>query len=209
MIRYFTFHLAVSLVCLVLASCATLKEQATEDRAKQPPANWLAEKQQRQQIQVWEIRGRLGVQTQYNGGGLDIIWKQSEQEYAIRLIAPLGAGNYLIQGDDEFAEIRYPDGVKVIVDNVDDIFASTLEVELPATAIKDWIRGLPAHALSVESMRWNEQGLLNRVEQAGWNVEMTNYNGSKVLLPHAVYVTRDDDPDLDIRLVLRQWLVDN
>ena len=204
MFRNFTSRLAVCLLCLIVASCATVKEQTTIE-----PAGWVAEQQIRQQIKAWEIRGRLGVQTESNGGTLDIIWKQSDDDYSIRLMAPLGAGTYLVQGDSGFAEIRFPDGEKKIVNNVNDVFTSTLEVDLPVNALKDWIRGLPAKTLSVDDINWNEQGLLNKIKQSGWNIEMKKYSGKKILLPHAIYLSRDDNIELDIRLLLRQWLVDN
>ena len=188
----------------MLASCATVKEQVTTE-----PAGWMAEQQKRQQIKSWEIRGRLGVQTENDGGTLDIIWKQSEQDFSIRLIAPLAAGNYLVQGNGDSAEIRFPDGQIETVNNIDDVFSSILEVNLPANAVKDWIRGLPAKTLSVENISWNDQGLLNTIKQSGWNVEMKKYTGKKILLPHVIYLSRDDDIELDIRLVLRQWLIDS
>ena len=188
----------------MLASCATVKEQVTTE-----PAGWMAEQQKRQQIKSWEIRGRLGVQTENDGGTLDIIWKQSELDFSIRLIAPLAAGNYLVQGNGDSAEIRFPDGQIETVNNIDDVFSSILEVNLPANAVKDWIRGLPAKTLSVENISWNDQGLLNTIKQSGWNVEMKKYTGKKILLPHVIYLSRDDDIELDIRLVLRQWLIDS
>ncbi len=211
MARHLSIRFVISLVCLFLASCAAIKPQVepeTEPAAREPET-WAAEQQQRKKIELWEIRGRLGVQTAITGGSMDIIWKQSAEEFSIRLIAPLGAGNYLIQGDSSSADIRYPDGKIETVDNIDDVFASTLEVDLPVTAIKDWLRGLPAHALNTESISWNKQGLLHRVRQSGWNVEMTKYNGASIKMPHAIYLTRDDDSELDIRLLLRQWLLDD
>ena len=204
MSQNFTSRLVMCLLCLIIASCATVKEQITTE-----PAGWVAEQQIRQQIKAWEIRGRLGVQTESTGGTLDIIWKQSDEDYSIRLIAPLGAGTYLVQGDSSFAEIRFPDGEKKTVNNVNDVFTSTLEVDLPANALKDWVRGLPAKTLSVDDINWNEQGLLNNIKQSGWNIEMKKYAGKKILLPHAIYLSRDDNAELDIRLLLRQWLVDN
>lgn len=204
MLHRLSFTFLTFLVCLVLVSCATVKQRVSTE-----PAGWLAEQQKRQQIKMWEIRGRLGVQTENNGGSMDLIWKQSEEEYSIRLIAPLGAGTYLIQGDNDLAEIRFPDGEKKVVSNIDDIFSSVLEIDLPANAVKDWVRGLPAHSLSVENISWNEQGLLETVKQSGWNVEMKKYTGNDILLPHAIYLSRDDNVELDVRLVLRQWLVDN
>ncbi len=204
MIRRLLSPSLVLLTCSILVSCATVKQQTLTE-----PAGWIAEQQQRQQIKIWEIRGRLGVQTESNGGSMDIIWKQSDEEFSIRLIAPLGAGTYLIQGDNEVADIRFPDGQKKVVNNIDEVFSSALEIELPANAVKDWIRGLPAKSLSVESISWNEQGLINRIKQSGWNVEMKKYTGNDILLPHAIYLSSDDNDELDVRLVLRQWLVDN
>ena len=208
--RHISFPIAISLACLMLISCTTVKEQVEKQTpASLQPAGWIAEKVKRQQVSYWEIRGRLGLQTEKTGGSMDIIWKQAGEDYTIRLIAPLGAGNYMIQGGKDFAEIRFPDGEKQIVDNVDDIFSSALEVDLPASAIKDWVRGLPAGALPVKQIEWNEQGLIKRVKQSGWNVEMTRYSGTKVSMPHSIFVSRESNDDLDVRLVLRQWLVDN
>lgn len=208
--RHIPFPLAISLACLMLISCTTVKEQVEKQTpASLQPAGWIAEKVKRQQVSNWEIRGRLGLQTEKTGGSMDIIWKQAGEDYTIRLIAPLGAGNYMIQGGKDFAEIRFPDGEKQIIDNVDDIFASALEVDLPTSAIKDWVRGLPAGALPVKQIEWNEQGLIKRVKQSGWNVEMTRYSGTKVSMPHSIFVSRENNDDLDVRLVLRQWLVDN
>jgi outer membrane lipoprotein LolB len=140
---------------------------------------------------------------------MDIIWQQAGKDFTIRLLAPMGAGNYLIQGEKDFAEIRFPDGEKQIVDNVDQVFKSALEVDLPVSAVKDWIRGLPAGVWPVDSIEWNTKGLIDRIKQSGWNVEMKKYTGGKILIPYNIYLSRDDDPDLGIRLILRQWLVDN
>ncbi len=204
MFRNSTSRLVVCLQCLIIASCATVKEQITTE-----PAAWVEEQQKRQQVNNWEIRGRLGVQTETTGGTLDIIWKNADQDYSIRLIAPLGAGSYLVQGNSDYAEIRFPDGQTDIVSNIDVVFTSILEVDLPASAVKDWIRGLPSKALTVEQISWNEQGLLTKIEQSGWNVEMSKYTGDKILMPHVIYLSRDGDDELDVRLVLRQWLIDN
>ena len=197
-------RLIVCLLCLIIASCATVKQQITIE-----PADWKAEQQKRQQINNWEIRGRLGVQTETTGGSMDIIWKNADQDYSIRLIAPLGAGSYLVQGSSDYAKIRFPDGQTDIVSNIDVIFTSIFEIDLPASAVRDWIRGLPSKALTVEQISWNEQGLLAKLKQSGWNVEMNKYTGDKILMPHIIYLSRDGNDELDVRLVLRQWMIDN
>ncbi|MBL4711328.1 MAG: outer membrane lipoprotein LolB [Gammaproteobacteria bacterium] len=209
MIRKTSSRLISGIACLALVSCATIDDQAQpKNTPTVEPAGWVAEKEQRQQIKSWEIRGRLGVQTQFNGGSLDIIWKQTGETFTIRLIAPLGAGTYLIQGDNRYAEIRYPNGKKAIINDIDDVFLTALDVDLPVSAVKDWIRGLPAEVFVTDAISWNEKRLLHRLSQSGWDVEITKYAGEKLQMPHAIYLSRVDDEELDIRLLLRSWLFD-
>lgn len=216
MTRHFLFSLGLGFASLLLVSCAMLEQQAAEEepvvvikREASEPAGWTVEKQKRSQVSIWEIRGRLGIQTSTNGGTLDIIWKESNEEFSIRLIAPMGAGTHLIQGNDQFAEILFPDGKREIINNIDEVLASVLEIDLPVSAVKDWVRGLPAHSLPIEKISWNRQGLIEKVEQSGWNVEMKKYLGNTILMPHTIFVSRDNNDELDVRLALRQWLIDN
>ena len=211
-LRHLSVACAYLIVSFMSVSCTSIQQQPVDveplKKVSDVPDGWQEQQSQRRQIENWEIRGRIGVQTKTNGGSMDIIWKQAQQSYSIRLIAPLGAGSYHVQGEQGFAEVRHPDGRKEIIDNVDKVFASTLDVELPTSAIKDWLRGLPAASLTQEKISWNDHGLPDKLKQSGWNVHLTKYTGKDLLLPHAIYLSRDDDADLDIRLVLRQWLVD-
>lgn len=210
MFYYFYCRATLVLASLLIASCTTVYQPVVEDdELDKVPANWQHEQEMRKNISQWEVRGRLGIQNEYNGGSLDIIWKQAGGDFTMRLIAPLGSGTYLIQGDKSFAEIRFPNGENKTINSIDEVFASTLNVALPASALIDWVRGLPANALSLEKIKWNQQGLMKYVEQSGWNVEISKYTGDEIAMPHALYVTHNDNSELDIRLVFRQWLLDN
>ena len=211
MMTYRLFFRTIFLsVVLSLASCASMNQIVEEKKQlDKVPVNWVGEQEQRRNISKWEVRGRLGVQSEYNGGSLDIIWKQAGDNFSMRLIAPLGAGSYLIRGDKTSAEIRFPDGKKKIINSIDEIFSSTFEVDLPASALIDWVRGIPTNALTLEKINWNEQGLMKYAEQSGWNINISKYVGSPTAMPHAIYLSRDDNAELDIRLLFRQWLLDD
>jgi len=204
MIRFFLLPATTVFVCLALASCATIKEQV-----KTEPVTWAAEQVKRQQVNAWEVRGRFGVQTELSGGSMDIIWKNDGENFSIHLIAPLGAGSYLVQGDKSQATIRFPDGSTKTLDNIDDVFSSMLEIDLPVSAVKDWIRGIPSKTLSIEHISWDEKGHLNQVDKSGWRVEMARYTGDRMPMPHNIYLSREGEVELDMRLVIRQWLIDN
>jgi len=202
------------IVCLLFlpGACAQpgVKEESPIAVAKPiQPTSWPAAKKQRMAIRSWELRGRLGVQTENNSGTLDLIWQQDGDEYVIRLLAPMGQGTYLISGNEYSAVLRLPNGKKRIISNPDALFNDSLGVDLPLSALRDWVRGIPASSLPVDKIRWNKKGLLRQIDQNGWHVEMSNYLGNKVLLPYKIYLSREDNPDLSIRLALRQWMIDN
>ncbi len=204
----------VYLFMLVFVTGCSEMQVAPEEAIVKPakpavPVNWPRIKKQRQAIKSWELRGHLGIQTADNGGSLDLDWRQDDDDYVIRLLAPLGQGSYLISGDSHSATIRMPDGKIRVVDNPDLMFKSVLGVQLPISALRDWVRGLPAASLPLTDIRWNKQGLLHIVDQAGWHVEMVHNLGDKIRLPYKFYLTREDRPELDIRLALRQWMIDN
>lgn len=211
MIRYLFFRATFLFAVSLLASCATINQTVTEEKkyAEEVPVNWADEQKRRKKINQWEVRGRLGIQSEYSGGSLDIIWKQIGDDFSMRLIAPLGAGTYLIQGNETFAEIRFPNGKKKIINSINDVFVTTFGVDLPASALIDWVRGIPASVLTLEKIDWNEQGLMKYAEQSGWNINISKYAGDEIAMPHAIYLSRDDNAELDIRLLLRQWLLDD
>ena len=208
--------LLIFLSLLATACTTTMKDQQDEqEKVRQQekkkrtiPVGWEEQEVIREAIHRWELRGRLGVQTATDGGMMDIIWKQSANEFSIRLIAPLGAGSTLIQGAEDYATIRYPDGSKETIDDVDTVFSQALNVDLPASALKDWVRGLPASKLGLQKRTWNKLGLIERLQQSGWQVEMKEYTGTDIQMPHAIYLGHKDREELDIRLLLKQWLID-
>lgn len=203
MIRNILFYFLTSVFCITLASCAAIKERTTT-----APAGWLEQQQQRQKIKSWNIRGRLGVQTKDTGGSVDLIWKQSASDYTMRLILPFGNGSYLIKGNDSYAEFNSSKDRKKIVTDVDNVFSSLLGEKLPVKAIRSWLRGIPASALSTSSIEWDDKGLLSKLVQSGWTVELSNYLGKHLLLPHNIYLSRLDNPDLDIRLAINHWAIE-
>ena len=171
----------------------------------QSPDNWLQTVAQRQQLSSWKLTGRLGMQTKINGGSLDLFWKQENDAYKIRLIAAMGQGTILIQGDAHGVMLRTNEGASY-ADNADELLASSLGVSVPLAGLHDWLRGVPTADRPVQKQLWDEQGQLYKLVQNGWNIEMSDYKKvGKHVLPHAFYLDRDDQPELEIRLMIRQW----
>lgn len=189
-----------ALLLVTLASCTYLPETSST-----MPAGWQDTVHQRNQITSWKVRGRLGVQTETDGGSLDLYWKQDGEAYTIRLIAPLGQGTVLIKGDASGVSIRTAEGEQ-FAHNADALMLSSLGIDMPVKALRNWLRGLPLTSEPVKRQRWDSQGQLAGLVQAHWNVEISQYQQvGDYILPHAFYLERDDRPELAIRLLIHEW----
>lgn len=183
----------------LLSACGHLREQSSAT-----PPGWAEQAAKQRAISAWYVEGRLGVQTATQGGSLDVFWNQQGQPYQIRLIAPLGQGAFLVTGDADSASLQTINGEIRSAASADQLFADSLGVKLPLASLRSWLRGLPAAGDS--ELRWDEQGHLYIIEQDGWRVELARYQKQDdLILPHAFYLTRRDQPELMIRLLLRSW----
>ena len=186
----------------ILASCASISEQVL-DR----PEDWEARLQQHQQIEDWTIRARLGAQSETDGGSFDVFWQQVADAYEIRLIAPMGQGAVLINGDSNGVKISLADGRTEYSNDADELFSSMTGLSLPVNGLQDWLRGMPIQGEEIQYISWNEPGQLYKLEQSGWQVEMSRYKAvADYELPHAFYLEREDQPELSVRLLVREWL---
>lgn len=194
-------HLLIYILISILAACASISEQVSER-----PEDWDARLQQHQQLNDWTIKARLGVQTETEGGSFDLFWQQIADAYDIRLIAPMGQGAVLINGDKGGVTISLADGQTEYSHDADGLFTAMTGLSLPVSGLQDWLRGMPIQGEEIHNMSWNEHGQLYRFEQIGWRIEMNRY---KVIadfeLPHAFYLEREDRPELSVRLLVRQW----
>ena len=196
-VRFFLIYGLVS----ILASCASVSEQVS-----QHPADWETRLQQHQQISDWTIKARLGVQTEFEGGSFDVFWQQLADVYEIRLIAPMGQGAVHIAGDNGGVTISLADGQTEYSQDADALFASMTGLSLPVNGLQDWLRGMPIQGEEIQNISWNEHGQLYKFEQRGWRVEMGRYKAvADYELPHAFYLEREDQPELGVRLLVREW----
>lgn len=196
-VRCLLFSIQVS----ILSSCASISEQVLER-----PADWESRLQHQQQLSEWTIKARLGVQTETEGGSFDVFWQQMADAYEIRLLAPMGRGAVLINGDSAGVSISRADGKTEYSHDADALFASMTGLSLPVNGLQDWLRGMPIQGENIHHISWNEHGQLYRLEQRGWQVEMSRYKTiAGYELPQQFYLEREDQPELSVRLLVREW----
>jgi outer membrane lipoprotein LolB len=184
---------------VVLSACSHLREHSAE-----VPAGWKQQLARQSALTSWYVQGRLGVQTEYQAGSFDVFWNQQNARYQIRLIAPMGQGAFQVDGDAQFVRLRSANGEVRIAPSAEELFKDSLGVGLPLKSLQSWLRGIPAPG--DRQLQWDKQGNLYLLKHGEWRVELARYHKQGGLkLPQAFYLSRADQPELSIRLLLRKW----
>lgn len=191
--------------CLLLALCALLSHCQTA-----PPAagnsDWQRLQARLQQLDNWELRGRVDVRYDNDSHTPRIQWQQRDDEYRIRLWGTFNAGNTLIVGRPGYVTMEQ-DGTTVDAESPEDLILEQLGYELPVSYLEFWIRGLPAPTASAD-LEFNELNQLRRIHQAGWTV---NYSDPRlygdIALPARMELTRPRN-DIRLRFIGLNWTLD-
>jgi len=171
--------------------------------------DWQKQQQKLAQLEHWKIKGRLSVQSEYDGGQADYIWQQfNKTDYDIRLQAPLGAGTTLINARAEGVSLKTSSGELLFDTNIDQLMLRLNGWPLPVSGLQYWVKGIPAPQRDYKVEQWNEQGLPHVMLQDGWRIEFKKYKAlSGQILPGKLFINRIAGDEVDVRLIIRQWVL--
>ena len=194
---------------LILAALLTACAVPTKPTSQPPDEQrWQAHLQQMAGVVAWDIRGRVAIQTEDNGGQADLFWAQQTPDYYdIKLVLPFGGGTTLLQGRPEGVVLISNDGQRIYEDDPDRLLAAVQGWKFPVTGLRYWLLGMPVPDRSSRLIHWNEAGYLQLMEQDGWRIEMKAYKQvGQYQLPKKLFLSRLGNNELlDVRLVFRQW----
>lgn len=173
--------LAVTLAALLLAGCQSA-----------PPALEGTPVTSVQQLQRWQLKGRIGYDNGHDGGSANLVWQQAQAGHGqLDLSGPLGFGS---------ARITYaPNGAHLDTgkQQVDAPSATELAwrvtgLMLPIPALTWWVRGLPWPDAEVEDSHYNA-GQLTQLAQAGWQLSFDRYQLHQgLMLPGRIKARQGD-----------------
>ncbi|WP_237066306.1 lipoprotein insertase outer membrane protein LolB [Microbulbifer guangxiensis] len=193
-------------VLRLLGLCLLALLSACTSQTRQPP---VAPEQPVMQLQQWTIKGKLGVRSPNDNGSANLTWlQQSQPNYRIHLSGPLGAGATVISGSPGGVSLQRGDEPTTHAANPSQLTAMTLGWPLPVDEMFYWVRGLPAPG-QASGERRNTQGLLQSLQQAGWQLNFSGYQnvGAYVLPTRIKAETRQASGPVRVTLVIKEWLL--
>ncbi|MCW8955436.1 MAG: lipoprotein insertase outer membrane protein LolB [Gammaproteobacteria bacterium] len=194
----------ILILSALLSACAVPTKSTTRPPDEQ---RWQTHLQQMSAVIAWDIRGRVAIQTEDNGGQADLFWRQQTPDYYdIKLVLPFGGGTTLLQGRSNGVVLTSADGQRIYEDDPDQLLAEVQGWQFPVSGLRYWLLGIPVPERSSRLIHWNQAGYLQLMEQDGWRIELKSYQPvGDYYLPKKLFLRRLGDQELDVRLVFRQW----
>ncbi len=202
--RVMSSRIVLLFAVLVLAGCQTLPRAVPPVGDGSAPEVAFAERQALfANIDAWTLRGRSALSNDGRGWNGTVSWEQRGTTMDLRFLAPLGAGTLLIQGDADSVRVQASDGTDFLTTDPDIELAHFLGVEVPVTAMRWWVLGVPVPDVKTHALELDEAGRMVRMVQSGWSVSYPRYSerGGQIV-PGIVVAERDGTR---VRLIIDRW----
>lgn len=183
------------MLVLALEGCSILKMRTSKSELA-----WEARRERLSQIDRFTLQARVST------GGLlgvkgNLHWEQLPDRFDMRVTGPFGIGAATIQGRDGEIAIRTSKKSFTTRHPERDLH-DRLGWTFPVAHLRYWVLGTPAPG-SRADVEVDPEGRLARLEQDGWVMEVSEYQGAGTLeLPRKFEVTNDE---VRIKVVIDQW----
>ncbi|MCK5873422.1 MAG: outer membrane lipoprotein LolB [Alcanivoracaceae bacterium] len=152
-------------------------------------------------LQNWNLSGRLGYRAGNDGGSASIDWRQRHPEGEIHFSGPVGIGSARLFWAPGSAELD-TGKEQLSAANSAELAWRLTGLWLPVEALQFWVRGLPWPDAVWEEQR-NDLGQLTELQQLGWSLTFSDYLSSGALtLPQRIRASHDNQR---FTLVIRKW----
>jgi outer membrane lipoprotein LolB len=112
-------------------------------------------------------------------------------------------GTVLIEGDGNVISLTDKDGVETVLQDPELELRRRYGWTIPIASLRYWALGIPDPG-EPASTEFDEDGLLSRLEQRGWVVEISRYReGGGQQMPRILSAT---NPATRVRMVIDRWL---
>lgn len=182
---------------ILITGCATRLPQVAD-----PEQHWRSHLERVEALRAWRVTGRVGVKRGRDGWTASFSWRHSGDDYSIRIHGPLGRGVVELVGNSQRVILKQPGQPVQAASSPEALLFQALGWSFPVSGLRYWILGVPV-AGQDERHGLNAGGGLQRLEQAGWEIEYTAYRQVDGLnLPAKLRLANGD---IQVKLIAKEW----
>jgi len=186
-------------IIVLLASCSLTPKEAPPTTDK---VHWDRHAEEVTLIEDWQIKGKIGIRSQNEGGSAYINWEQSRDSFLITLSGPLGQGTSIISGNPGGARLDNSEG-SFISDSPEQLIYEYTGWQVPVRYLLYWIKGLATPGMAITNITYNQQGLIKSLQQGPWKLQFDNYkNAMGTVLPYRLKILTNN---YKATIVIKSW----
>ena len=197
----------------LLAACVrtpSLPDTATDASLD---AAWQAHRASVLELHDWTLRGRVGIRLEYQGENgpkkqgwsAGLHWVQNGEAYQLRVTAPLGQSAFSLDGTGSEVVMRV-NNQQYSATDPEALMRDSLGWSIPVQGFGFWLKGVPQPDTPVESLKLDENGRMQQLEQDGWRIRVDRYSrpNAHPALPEKLILERDQ---LKVRVAVKRWQI--
>ncbi|MFC3914866.1 lipoprotein insertase outer membrane protein LolB [Pseudaeromonas sharmana] len=189
-------RVTIILLVAVLTGCV---QQASDGRYNE--AVWRGQRESLEQLQHWQLSGKLAIITAQEKGSARLNWQQQGEDYDLILTTIVGTTLLELHKRDNRVTIIDRDGVQHSGEDSDELVYRLTGWPIPIKQLPVWIKGLPGEA----TFETGDDGRITRLQQGDWQLSYQDYARTRLwLLPTAINL---QGPQTRIKLAINEWQI--
>jgi outer membrane lipoprotein LolB len=191
---------AVIALLLTTTACAPLWQQRP---ASDPDLLWQVRHQALGQFDQWQLQGRTAITQGKEGWNAGLRWQENQGAYQIKIEGPFSQGGITLEGNASQAVLTMTDGQKISARDPEILIKEALGIQLPVSALRDWVRGIPYSSINIDQLELDTEGQVTHLVQQGWDISFLKYVPFGIYsLPTKIFIKNQD---LSLRLAVTRW----
>lgn len=161
-------------------------------------------KTQLDQIQSWQVRGKLSVIDKQQAVTGYLTWSQDADDYDLFLSGPFGQGSSHLTGNSHYASLSVAGKEAIIAESAEQLMQQHIGWQFPVLDIRYWVKGQASPHSSAQIAR-NDMGLMESLQQHGWSVNFSRYQRQgDTWLPGRIKISGHQ---LKFTFVIKEWTI--
>lgn len=148
----------------------------------------------------WALVGRLSVDAGGDGGTGRIDWRQTGDDYVIRLQAPVTRRSWVLEKRGADVVLSGLEGGERRGTDAEALLAEATGWRIPVAALSAWARGGRADGPAL--IEFGPEGLPALISQHGWQVDYREWDDATPARPRRVFAATDG---ASVRLAVEAW----
>ncbi len=122
-----------------------------------------------EQLTNWDLTAKFSVSSEEGTESGSLRWINQADNDRLDILSPTGAVVARLTVGSDRATLM-TDEKTISAASPDELLVELLNVELPVSALKYWVRGLDAPTLSVDGVTKDDSGRIRELNQGGWQL---------------------------------------